>query len=131
MKSASYVMTISLIAAVATRAETVRAKHAGLRAPATPQTVALTESPTASAVEVRIDNFKFLPRELKIDVGTKVTWSNSDDVPHTVTSTDDPQTLHSDALDTDDKFSFTFTKPGKYSYYCKVHPHMTGVVIVK
>lgn len=90
-------------------------------------------APAAKSVtaEVRIDNFTFEPRELQIAAGTTVTWQNADDVPHTATSKDDPQLFDSGALDTDDKFSFTFTRPGKYAYYCKVHPHMTGVVIVK
>jgi plastocyanin len=87
-----------------------------------------TQSATAS---VKIENFTFEPKELDIAVGTTVTWQNADDVPHTATSKDDPQVFDSGALDTDDKFSFTFSKPGKYAYYCKVHPHMTGVVIVK
>ena len=89
---------------------------------------AATQSATAS---VKIDNFTFEPKELDIAVGTTVTWQNADDVPHTATSKDDPQVFDSGALDTDDKFSFTFSKPGKYAYYCKVHPHMTGVVVVK
>ena len=80
---------------------------------------------------MKIDNFAFMPKELDIAVGTTVTWQNADDVPHTATSKDDPQVFDSGALDTDDKFSFTFSKPGKYAYYCKVHPHMTGVVTVK
>jgi plastocyanin len=80
---------------------------------------------------VRIDNFNFMPKELTVAVGTTVTWQNADDVPHTATSKDDPQTFDSGPLDTDDKFSFTFSKSGTYAYYCKVHPHMTGVVIVK
>jgi plastocyanin len=84
-----------------------------------------------AVVSVKIENFTFEPRELEIAVGTTVTWQNADDVPHTATSKDDPQTFDSGALDTDDKFSFTFTKAGKYAYYCKVHPHMTGVVVVK
>jgi plastocyanin len=84
-----------------------------------------------AGVSVKIENFTFEPRELEIAVGTTVTWQNADDVPHTATSKDDPQAFDSGALDTDDKFSFTFSKPGKYAYYCKVHPHMTGVVVVK
>ena len=84
-----------------------------------------------AAVSVKIENFAFEPRELDIAVGTTVTWQNADDVPHTATSKDDPQVFDSGPLDTDDKFSFIFKKPGKYTYYCKVHPHMTGVVIVK
>jgi plastocyanin len=80
---------------------------------------------------VRIENFAFEPRELDIAAGTIVTWQNADDVPHTATSKDDPQVFDSGPLDTDDKFSFTFSKPGTYAYYCKVHPHMTGTVVVK
>jgi len=86
---------------------------------------------TQPMANVKIENFTFEPRELQITVGTTVTWQNADDVPHTATSKDDPQTFDSGALDTDDKFSFTFSKPGKYAYYCKVHPHMQGVVTVK
>jgi plastocyanin len=80
---------------------------------------------------VSIDDFKFTPRELSVSVGDTVTWVNHDDVPHTATSREDPATFDSKALDTDDKYSFTFTKPGTYSYYCKVHTHMTGSIIVK
>ena len=80
---------------------------------------------------IAIDNFKFTPKELSIAVGDTVTWVNRDDVPHTVTSKDDPAVLDSKALDTDDKFSFTFTTPGTYKYYCKVHTHMTGSITVK
>ena len=90
-----------------------------------------TQPTTQAAVTVKIENFTFLPRELDISTGTTVTWQNADDVPHTATSKDDPRVFDSGPLDTDDKFSFTFNKPGKYAYYCKVHPHMTGVVIVK
>ena len=91
-----------------------------------------TSRPTAqAAVNVKIENFAYLPGEVDVAVGGTVTWQNADDVPHTATSKDDPQLFDSGPLDTDDKFSFTFSKPGKYAYYCKVHPHMTGVVIVK
>jgi len=99
-----------------------------------PAPVAATSYPPAThsaAANVRIDNFSFQPRELVIAVGTTVTWQNADDVPHTATSKGDPQVFDSGALDTDEKFSFTFSKPGKYAYYCKVHPHMTGVITVK
>jgi len=80
--------------------------------------------------EVKIDNFNFGPASLKIVAGTTVTWTNRDDVPHTVVS-DDKTTFKSKALDTDEQFSYTFTKPGKYSYFCSVHPKMTGEVIVQ
>jgi plastocyanin len=102
-------------------------------ADAKPLAASLASAPASqpAAVSVKIDNFTFQPKELDIAVGTTVTWKNADDVPHTATSKGKPQLFDSGALDTDDKFSFTFSKPGKYTYYCKVHPHMTGVVIVK
>jgi plastocyanin len=82
-----------------------------------------------NSIEVTIDNFNFTPPALTVSVGTKVTWVNKDDVPHTVTS--DDKFFVSRAMDTDDKFSFTFQTRGTYSYYCSVHPKMTGKVIVK
>jgi plastocyanin len=80
-------------------------------------------------VAVSIDNFSFTPKEIVIPKGTTVTWTNRDDVPHTVTSTD--QKFRSKALDTDEQFSFTFTESGTYAYFCSVHPMMTGKVIVQ
>jgi len=79
--------------------------------------------------EVKIDNFSFEPSAITVAAGTKVTWANRDDVPHTVVNTDGK--FKSKALDTDDQFSFTFKDPGTYDYYCSVHPKMTGKVIVK
>jgi len=84
-----------------------------------------------SVSEVKIDNFSFSPATLTIAPGTTVTWTNRDDIPHTVVSTDDPKTFKSKVLDTDDKFSFTFSKPGSYSYFCSIHPKMTGKVVVQ
>jgi plastocyanin len=81
------------------------------------------------AMEVKIDNYSFMPHDITVAPGTTVTWVNNDDVPHTVRSTDD--TFKSKALDTDDKYSFTFDKPGTYEYYCSVHPKMTAKVIVQ
>jgi len=78
--------------------------------------------------EVTIDNFSFAPANLTVPAGTTVTWTNRDDVPHTVASEDG--TFRSHALDTDEKFSCTFTKPGTYSYFCSVHPRMTAKVVV-
>jgi plastocyanin len=83
----------------------------------------------AKPATVNIDNFSFTPQTLTVRVGTKVTWINKDDVPHTVRS--DDKTLKSGVLDTDDQFSYTFTIPGTNSYFCSVHPHMTGKVIVR
>jgi len=79
--------------------------------------------------EVKISNFTFDPASLEIPPGAKVTWTNHDDQPHTVTSTQ--KAFDSPPLDTDDHFSFTFAKPGEYPYYCKIHPRMTGTVVVK
>ena len=80
--------------------------------------------------EVTIDNFSFLPQTLTVPAGTTVTWINRDDVPHTVVSVD-KKTIVSPALDTDEKFSFTFSAPGTNDYYCSVHPHMKGKIIVQ
>jgi len=84
-----------------------------------------------STVEVKIDNFSFGPVALTVPVGTTVTWTNRDDIPHNTVSTDDPKTFKSKALDTDEKFSFTFSKPGTYAYFCSIHPKMTGKIIVQ
>jgi plastocyanin len=83
----------------------------------------------ASAAEVKIDNFSFGPMAITVSVGTTVTWINRDDIPHTVVSTD--KVFKSKVLDTDEKFSFTFTKPGEYPYFCSIHPKMTGKVVVQ
>jgi plastocyanin len=83
----------------------------------------------AATSTIAIDNFSFTPREITVTAGTTVTWVNHDDVPHTVVSTD--RKFRSKALDTDDRFSFTFTDAGAYPYFCSVHPMMTGKVIVK
>ena len=84
-----------------------------------------------STMEVKIDNFSFGPVALTVPVGTTITWTNLDDIPHTVVSTDDPKTFKSKVLDTDEKFSFTFSKGGTYPYFCSIHPKMTGKVIVQ
>jgi plastocyanin len=84
-----------------------------------------------STMEVKIDNFSFGPVTLTVPVGTAVTWTNRDDIPHTIVSTDDPKAFKSKVLDTDEKFSFTFSKPGTYQYFCSIHPKMTGKVIVQ
>ena len=84
-----------------------------------------------STMEVKIDNFSFGPVTLTVPVGTTVTWTNRDDIPHTVVSTDDPKAFRSKVLDTDEKFSFTFSKAGTYPYFCSIHPKMTGKVIVQ
>lgn len=78
--------------------------------------------------EVNIDNFSFTPPTLTIPVGTRVTWINHDDVPHIIMNTD--KRFVSPVLDTDERFSYTFTSPGTYTYYCSIHPKMTARIIV-
>src|ERR1700745_633153 len=83
----------------------------------------------AAETEVNIDQFTFYPKRITVKAGTTVTWTNEDDVPHTIVSSS--KVFKSKALDTADKFSFTFTTPGTYDYFCSVHPHMTGAVVVE
>jgi plastocyanin len=87
-------------------------------------------SPAAETVEVKIDNFSFSPQALTVAAGTTVKWTNRDDIPHTVVS-EDKTTFKSKVLDTDDSFSFTFSKPGTYTYFCSIHPKMTAKVVVQ
>ncbi len=91
--------------------------------------VAAQAQSTADLIEVRIDNFSFGPTEVTVPAGTTVTWTNHDDIPHTVVSTD--KVFKSKVLDTDEKFSFTFSTPGTYPYFCSIHPKMTGKVVVR
>jgi plastocyanin len=84
---------------------------------------------TEVKIEVKIDNFAFAPQRIVVQAGTTVTWTNADDAPHTVVST--TKLFKSSALDTADKFSFTFATPGTYEYFCSLHPHMTGTVVVE
>jgi amicyanin len=86
-------------------------------------------SAPATDPEVDIDQFTFTPQRLTVKAGATVTWSNEDDVPHTVASSS--KVFKSKALDTGGKFSFTFTTPGTYDYFCSLHPHMTGAVVVE
>lgn len=82
-----------------------------------------------STSEVKIDNFAFSPKAITVNAGSTITWTNQDDVPHNVVSTE--KKFASPVLDTDQKFSFTFKEPGAYPYFCKIHPMMTGTVVVK
>ena len=91
---------------------------------------ATTAAAPAGPVEVKIDNFTFAPATLTVAAGTTVKWVNRDDIPHTVVS-EDKSTFKSKAMDTDDSFSYTFTKPGTYTYFCSIHPKMVGKVVVQ
>ena len=78
---------------------------------------------------VTINNFTFSQKELTVAVGTTVKWVNHYDIPHTVV--EKKTTFRSKALDTDDSYSFTFASAGTFDYFCALHPHMVGKVIVK
>jgi plastocyanin len=77
---------------------------------------------------VTIDNFVFKPDVITVPVGTRIVWENDDDIPHTIVET--KGTFHSPALDTEDKYGFTFATPGTFEYFCSLHPHMKGKVVV-
>jgi plastocyanin len=83
----------------------------------------------ANPAAIQIDNFHYSPPMLLVPPGTTVTWTNDDDSPHSVREKDGK--FKSAALDTDDKFSQTFTTPGEYEYFCSIHPYMTGKIVVK
>jgi plastocyanin len=78
--------------------------------------------------QLTIDNFTFKPDAVTVPVGTRIVWVNDDDIPHSIVETTGK--FHSPALDTEDKFSFTFDKAGSYEYFCGLHPHMKGKVVV-
>ena len=88
-----------------------------------------TAAGTDTSPQVMIDNFVYSPVPLTVKVGTIVTWINHDDIPHTVDSTQGK--FKSAALDTDDKFEFRFTEAGEYPFYCRIHPKMTGKIVVQ
>jgi plastocyanin len=90
---------------------------------------ARSEEANSSPMEIRVDNFAFAPETLTVPVNSTVTWLNKDDVPHVIASVDG--LFKSKALDTDDKYSYTFAKAGTYSYYCSLHPKMVGKIVVQ
>ena len=94
-----------------------------------PTVKANAQQASAKSAEVKIDNFSFAPGAFTVAVGTTVTWTNRDDIPHTVVSTNG--VFKSKVRDTDEKFSYTFTKAGTYPYFCSIHPKMTGTVVVQ
>jgi len=93
------------------------------------QSVPSVTSTSGKTVEITISNFTFAPPEITISPGTTVKWINQDDIPHLVAEKN--LAFKSQALDTNDSFSFTFSAPGEVEYYCVLHPHMTGKIIVK
>lgn len=91
--------------------------------------VSLQTKAASKAAEIKIDNFVFSPDTLTVAAGATVTWVNHDDIPHSVVEKNGR--FHSKALDTNDAFSFNFTAPGEYEYFCGLHPHMTGKIVVQ
>ena len=89
-----------------------------------------TAPPAVTSAHVSIDNFSFTPQTLTVKAGTTVTWTNRDDIPHGIAS-DNKAFTRSKALDTDDSYSVTFATPGTFKYFCFIHPHMTGTIIVE
>jgi amicyanin len=81
-----------------------------------------------SATVVKIDNFTFAPPTITVRAGSTVTWVNDDDIPHAIAA--DDHSFKSKVMDTQERFSTTFAKPGTYSYFCSIHPRMTGKVVV-
>lgn len=82
-----------------------------------------------AAVAVAIDNFTFNPQRITVKAGTTVTWTNNDDIPHAVAASD--RSFKSKVLDAGDSYAFTFVTPGNYQYFCSLHPHMTGTIVVE
>jgi plastocyanin len=111
------------------RRRTILAACALLAAITLVQATTATSEPNQA--EVTIDNFSFNPAQLTVAPGTKVNWTNRDDIPHTVTDAGDPRAFKSAPLDTGDAFSYVFQKPGTYHYFCSLHAHMTGTIVVQ
>jgi amicyanin len=99
----------------------------GVAALALPVAVAVS-APAPAPAKVHIANFTFGPKALTVKVGQTVTWTNDDDIPHTVVATD--KSFRSKVLDTGQSFSFTFTHAGAFAYFCSLHPMMTGKIVV-
>jgi plastocyanin len=109
---------------------------AGLPTPVPPSALATIPPPkplapadTTGGPSVSIENFNFVSATLTVPAGTTVVWTNHDDVDHTVTASDNSFT--SAAIPTEGQYSYTFTTPGTYAYFCAIHPFMTGKVIVQ
>jgi plastocyanin len=112
-------------------AEPVRPAEHALPVPAAKPSAAKAPEAPADPHTVFIDNFTFNPRTLTVPAGTRVTFVNRDDVPHTATSTRRPRAFDSGTLDTDDRFAYVFATPGTYEYFCALHPKMIGQIVVK
>ncbi len=114
---------------VALRAQGARHAAVGMRFVRIGDAPAAEDMPAADADQVVVDNFSFMPATASVPVGTTVTWTNHDDIPHNVVSPE--QKFKSPVLDTDEVYSHTFEAAGTYKYYCSIHPRMTGQVVVR
>jgi plastocyanin len=119
----------AVVIAITSVAILTPASASPLSGPEVPAQTVASEAPAASTTEVKIDNFAFTPGVITVKAGTRVTWINHDDIPHTVDSTEGK--FKSAPMDTDDKFQFRFTEPGEYTFYCRMHPKMTGKIVVR
>jgi plastocyanin len=108
--------------------QSLRAFAAGIVVACAVYAVHAVAAPSPAESRITIDNFTFKPDVITIPKGTKIEWDNEDDIPHTVVETQGK--FNSPALDTDDKYAFTFDVPGTYEYFCSLHPHMKGKVVV-
>ncbi len=106
-------------------------KRIGRRALLVLSVVACTSAARAEDAQVTIGNFTFTPSEITVPAGTRVVWTNRDDIPHTVTDEADPKGTRSPPLDTDETYARVFDKPGTYPYFCSLHPRMRGTIIVR
>jgi len=95
----------------------------------TASTESTADKPGPNEVQIIIENFAFVPSEVTVAPGTKITWINKDEAPHTATSTE--KKFNSGGLDTDDKYSFVLNDKGEFPYFCTLHPHMTATITVK
>jgi plastocyanin len=121
--------TMPAIRRLALRAGLLSGLAAATACPGFPAAAAETAAAPAAATVVRIDNFAFAPATLTVPVGTTVTWVNDDDAPHAVAEKD--RRFKSKPLDTDDEFTYTFSSPGSFEYFCTLHPHMVGTIVVR
>jgi plastocyanin len=115
-------LVVALCTSLAMVSHTAQAASAASAAP-------VNTAADSKGFAITIDNFSFSPATLTVPAGTSVMWTNNDDIPHTVVEKN--QKFKSKGLDTDDKFSYTFTEPGTYEYFCGMHPKMVGKVIVE
>jgi plastocyanin len=132
MHSRLMIAVLIPVAAVTTSLASGRA-HPPVPASARGKTLSARPAAPAPAaatgpVAVHISNFTFGPKMVTVKVGQTITWTNDDDIPHTVVATD--KSFRSKVLDTGQSFSFTFTKSGQVAYFCSLHPMMTGKVTV-